>query len=322
MSDSDEDLKTAIALSLQDDQAVLPKQKTPIIDLRSSDDEDDNLDAPVSTKEITSLHYPTQKKDDGFTKVITQNRDKPNGITSEGHGHLQKDLLSPSIDGPPVQGNSSKPEPPAVTYFLGLERKQMEAERLARVQQRRKRDEELLAGPIQPRKRKVSDSAPSGAEDGRHVKAKHSVSTSMVDKDIEKSSLQHSALTSSSQRPHSPLLRDSVSSKDVGARSTKSTQAPFAKVLTFKDQLRALQASGVQFPDGVVKRTWAYGCPREDDIKIEEVFQKNDLVFALLSAFQVDPGWVSSKLNEKTKVTWVLQAKDEREVSRWNVFSR
>jgi hypothetical protein len=33
-----------------------------------------------------------------------------------------------------------------------------------------------------------------------------------------------------------------------------------------------------------------YGCPRQgDDIKIEEVLQKNDLELAVLSAFQVDP---------------------------------
>ena len=75
-------------------------------------------------------------------------------------------------------------------------------------------------------------------------------------------------------------------------------------------------ASGFQFPKGVVKKTWVYGCPRHgDDIKIEEVLQKEDLELAVLSAFQVDPDWVVSKLSPLTKVIWVLQAKNESQVS-------
>lgn len=65
-----------------------------------------------------------------------------------------------------------------------------------------------------------------------------------------------------------------------------------------------------------MKKTWVQGCPRQgDDIKIEEVFQKADLDLAVLSAFQVNPDWVERKLNEKTKIVWVIQSKDEAEVS-------
>jgi hypothetical protein len=75
-------------------------------------------------------------------------------------------------------------------------------------------------------------------------------------------------------------------------------------------------SSGIQFPNGVVKRTWVSGCPRSgDDIKIEEVLQKNDLELAVLSAFQVDSEWIMNKLDDKTKVVWILQAKTEAEVS-------
>jgi len=41
------------------------------------------------------------------------------------------------------------------------------------------------------------------------------------------------------------------------------------------------------------------------------VLQKDDLELAILSAFQVEPEWVISKLNPSTKVVWVLQAKTE-----------
>ncbi|KAH8821585.1 tyrosyl-DNA phosphodiesterase domain protein [Xylogone sp. PMI_703] len=77
--------------------------------------------------------------------------------------------------------------------------------------------------------------------------------------------------------------------------------------------------SEIQYPHGVVKKTWAFGYPRQgDDIKIEEVFQKNDLELAVLSSFQLDADWVMSKLDlSKTKLIWVLQAKDESERQNW-----
>lgn len=75
---------------------------------------------------------------------------------------------------------------------------------------------------------------------------------------------------------------------------------------------------GLQYPKGVVKKTWAYGYPRQDDIKIEEVLQKSDLELAVLSSFQWDEQWIMSKLNlAKTKVVCVVQAKSEAEVNKF-----
>ena len=70
--------------------------------------------------------------------------------------------------------------------------------------------------------------------------------------------------------------------------------------------------SGLQFPSGVVKKTWALGFPREDDIKIEEVLQRSDLQLAVLSSFQWDIDWLFSKLDrKKTKAILVMQAKED-----------
>jgi len=41
----------------------------------------------------------------------------------------------------------------------------------------------------------------------------------------------------------------------------------------------------LEYPRGAVKKTWAFGYPRENDIKIEEVLQKDKLKVAVLSAF-------------------------------------
>lgn len=76
-------------------------------------------------------------------------------------------------------------------------------------------------------------------------------------------------------------------------------------------------ARTVPFPDGVVKRTWARGYPRSpDDMKIEEVFQKDQLELAVLSSFQWDDEWMLSKLNmSKTKLLIIAFAADDAQVS-------
>lgn len=74
--------------------------------------------------------------------------------------------------------------------------------------------------------------------------------------------------------------------------------------------------SPLEFPEGVVKKTWAYGYPRTgDDIKIEEVLRKDRLEIAVLSSYQWDDEWMLSKIDfPRTKLLLVAYAKDEPQV--------
>ncbi|KAG9252779.1 ubiquitin interaction domain-containing protein [Emericellopsis atlantica] len=76
---------------------------------------------------------------------------------------------------------------------------------------------------------------------------------------------------------------------------------------------REPKITALQFPRGVVKKTWAYGYPRlGDDIKIEEVLQKDRLELALLSSFQWDDAWLMSKIDTgKTKLVLLAYAQNE-----------
>lgn len=68
----------------------------------------------------------------------------------------------------------------------------------------------------------------------------------------------------------------------------------------------------LEFPHGVVKRTWAYGTDREGiDIKIEEVLRGETLIGAVLSAFQWDYEWLWSKIpnGRLQRFVLVVQAK-------------
>ena len=67
------------------------------------------------------------------------------------------------------------------------------------------------------------------------------------------------------------------------------------------------------FTTGAIKRTWASGFPREDDIKFEEVVQSSILKTAVLSSCQWDDDWLFSKVDcKKTKVSLVMDENEPR----------
>jgi hypothetical protein len=133
--------------------------------------------------------------------------------------------------------------------ILGLDRRAMEAERLARMEAR------------QP-------------------------------KTIEQSSVTVQAKSNKRQRSISP----------------PPTSRPGKKIKELENTSTLLQ-----YPRGIVKKTWAFGHSRNtNDIKIEEVLEKSTLRTALLSAFQWDTNWAMAKLNlQQTRVIMVMQADTE-----------
>ncbi|KAI1420591.1 tyrosyl-DNA phosphodiesterase-domain-containing protein [Xylaria sp. FL1777] len=76
------------------------------------------------------------------------------------------------------------------------------------------------------------------------------------------------------------------------------------------------------YPKGAVKKTWVSGYPRQDDIKIEEILQKDQLELAVLSSFQWDDEWLLSKIDvKKTKMVCIAFASNDyqKEEMRANV---
>ena len=60
----------------------------------------------------------------------------------------------------------------------------------------------------------------------------------------------------------------------------------------------------LSFPQGTIKKTWAFGHSRTgDDIKLEEVLQKNKLIIAVLSSFQWNIEWLLAKINTRSMST-------------------
>ncbi|KAI1144654.1 phospholipase D/nuclease [Hypoxylon sp. FL0543] len=207
--DGDEDaaLRYAIALSLQDGGNNSSEHP---IELSSDEDENDLEKAPKhpsTTKEPRKSSFEEPVKDASM-------RDEP--------------------------GVFQQPAPAAPGSFaaLGLDRKKMEEERLARL-----------------RKRKLTESEPEQQERRQKLKLDSETPVNSGVKDVP---------------PNLP------------------------------------------YPKGIVKKTWAAGSPRGDDIKIEEVLQKNELELAVISSFQWDDLWMLSKIDfSRTKVVCIAFALDK-----------
>ncbi|KAJ0165605.1 hypothetical protein CTA2_10635 [Colletotrichum tanaceti] len=101
------------------------------------------------------------------------------------------------------------------------------------------------------------------------------------------------------QRPEAPSKR-STSDASPGLPRTAST---------------AGHSPSLPFPNGVFKRTWALGYPRNgEDIKIEEVLQKDKLQLAVLSSFQWDEEWLLKRVDARqTKMLLIAYANSEAE---------
>lgn len=98
------------------------------------------------------------------------------------------------------------------------------------------------------------------------------------------------------------------------SQHTRSLDLPAAK--SFEKEPKPVAFSTFTdepiFLNGLVRKTWALGHSRYEDIKIEEVLQREELTSAVLSSFQWDIEWLLRKLNiTTTHITLVMQAKEE-----------
>lgn len=98
-----------------------------------------------------------------------------------------------------------------------------------------------------------------------------------------------------------PSPSNNVSNEHSAASKTLETQAPASSRNTCRPSL--------QYPDGMIKKTWVLGYPRLGDIKFEELLQRESLQAAVLSSFQWNMEWLFSKLDTaRTKIVLVMQA--------------
>ena len=186
----------------------------------------------------------------------------------------------PSASAEPVSVPVSEPPPVSNLSIMGLDRAKMEAERLARNQKRK-----AAAG--------------EGQDDASSVGSKR-LKTNDENAPITSVAAVNTKVQAAAQRTDGDSLAEQ--------RPTTSSQR--------RDVPPKKEQGDLPFPKGVVKKTWVKGQRRMgDDIRIEEVLQKDKLEMALISSFQWDQVWLLEVIDElKTRLILVSQTGSEDEV--------
>jgi len=114
------------------------------------------------------------------------------------------------------------------------------------------------------------------------------------------------------------LQRTSIESAPLAQSANSMKAAPRSSEPSGSSTLQHNNKEGLQYPRGVVKKTWAFGCERNGtEIKIEEVLERRTLQKAVLSAFCWDSEWLLGKIDfPRTKLTFVMQGKTAEERQR------
>ena len=307
---SDPELKAAIAASLQssegpgDSNGPAPSEDPKgVVDLTADSDDDVVEVYPKSKSVVGSESEDEEVEDEELRRAIqmsiraseeADSNDDDNDDTAlkktiqmslqnelgngndaskpETSGNEEDD--STDLPSRAKEDSTPKPKPSQTTPLSGLDRKQMEQERLARLAKRKAKE----APTSQPEAKQTrTETLPSG-------------------------------IRGSKSPPRSPKKGNNLSS-DGKSKTQPGNPSP---------------TPSVQFPTGVVKKTWNRHCPRNgDDIKIEEVFQASDLELAVLSSFMWDMEWIFSNMDTKnTRFLLIMQAKEESTVCLHPLSSR
>lgn len=257
-------------------QQIFPKSKSVIgsdTDNEAVEDDDEDLRAALAL----SLEGGHQKDD------------KDNGDES---------ITTKTSEQPPRTQQPSQP-----SGFLGMDRKKMEEERLARLA-KRKADVDNDSPRPQPAKaaKKGSTGVP-GTHGGDQLARPQPVKTSSI------------------------RIPDTHGSDPFIQRAPISREAPPPICNQFAANapncgVRPTARSVPQWPLGAVKQTAVAGRLRQNnDITIEEVLQRGDLEAAVLSSFMFDVSWLLTKVdNFQTPVILVMHAKEEEMVKMQTPF--
>ncbi|GFG02590.1 tyrosyl-DNA phosphodiesterase 1 [Aspergillus udagawae] len=280
---TDPDLKAAIAASLRDlhDNGADPTDEPQqiVVDLTAESDDDEVIPVFPKSKSVIGSDTDAEEDRDDVEDEDEDDEDedlkRAIALSLQDSEDTEKNSPYPSHGnkehGPPPETESSATDhvPSQPSGLLGLNRRQMEEERLARIAKRKADDVEAID----------------------HRQAKYSKNVS--------------------NQPARQSSSGSVSTEYASKIGVPQARYESAKLKP--DLPNPSRTPAVQFPKGVVKKTYAQYCPRTgDDITIEEVFQSSDLELAVFSSFLWDMEWLFSKIDTKrTRFLLVMQAKDE-----------
>ncbi|KAJ5600303.1 tyrosyl-DNA phosphodiesterase-domain-containing protein [Penicillium hetheringtonii] len=307
-SDNSEDamMAAAIKASLEDahnqstSSSNAPKSKPSknrVVDLTHDSDNDSDVQVvfPKSNSVVGSDTDAEASDDDSDLKraiALSLGNKSPETEKSPNHSPKKQEMKS----------TISSDKPPATQGILGLDRKQMEQERLMRLNKRKASDPDPGIEAELKRPSKTARTSPSPGFEFVRSTQKPPTSASQI-RD-----------TSSGYKVVDvKYFSPTPDAKNV---SNSTSQNLTSQDLTFQNvaiQPAARSKEGIQWPSGTVKKTRLSKSPRKpDDVSLEEVLQSNDLELAVMSSFLWDMEWVLRKLDtKKTRILFVVHAPNE-----------
>ena len=237
------------------------------MELNGCDDEDEALRRAIAMSLGESAPATAPTTDDDVVPGSANKVDKGLGQGhAQGYAQDEADTHSSSAGG-------------LALGMLGIDRKKMEEERLARLKKRKAGPANLDTHSSEGRKPELPPAQRPRLMSGLRSLPGHSTGSPGM-----------------SQFPL-PSATSSLNSNSNTSKGVSEARLPYAQ--------------------GSVRRTRALGyARRDDDITIEEVLQRDTLELAVLSSFQWDEDWLMRKLNlGKTRVLLIAYAEDEETVS-------
>ncbi|KAL2382387.1 hypothetical protein RJZ90_003304 [Blastomyces dermatitidis] len=279
--DEDELMRAAIRASLLDAArqspavaaSAAPPRESNFVDLTVESDSSDSSQsdpqrlARASAGSFKEVVEGSDMELEEAIKLSLQRRDSSGSTGAKGEAPSAQaerggEKTSPDDAAPGSTKSSS------LVGILGMDRKKMEEERLARLGKKRKASStsELPASKLAATRSKNEDAAVGAEMPGHHL----------------------------------PGNAERSRNKETTKSGVLSQPLPLA-------------STSLQFPNGVVKKTWAFGYDRTgDDIKFEEVVQKSDLELAVLSSYMWNVDWMFSKFDIKqTRFLLIMGEKEE-----------
>jgi hypothetical protein len=193
-----------------------------------------------------------------------------------------------------------------------LDLKKLGEERLARLAKKRKRD-----GSISPPalKRQTKESSVEATS-----KANGKAATEKLDDTIDVSIQcdRFSIPTGAGQLRAWQFRSPDNTRKESTSKVSDGLDTDNGSILASNSNTTT-QFANLQYPNGAIKRTWSLYHERNNDIKIEEVLQKDKLKIAVLSSYLWDLDWLFTKINQSTtKVILVMGVETEADKRLWS----
>lgn len=167
----------------------------------------------------------------------------------------------------------------------------------------------------------VSQQSQNDQDAANHgVTAVEPTPTSMSTLGLDRKQMEQERLARLSKRKAESISNDA----NMPAHRTSGPPAQRLRLQAADQEPRPLtskpqpsSAARLPYAKGAVLRVHVRGTPRDRDITIEEVLQKDDLELAVLSSFQWDEDWLVTKVDlKKTKMMMIAFAADEAQVRR------